>query len=184
MRMFLPKLLLTQTPHISPGMIASDSRSRKVGMEFPSRFRILGIDFFIPFPFLNFGNVFFIPFPFPNFGNRFFSFPSRSQIVGMDFFQSFPFPSFGNRFFQFLSRSLTSGMELSIPVLIPELRNVIPAHPCQGHLSYDNHQGQDGHHGQGQTGHVILIFQVTCIWQLLQFLRCFNHLLFLKKRVF
>ena len=34
---------------------------------FPSRSRILGMDFFIPFP-------------FPNFGNGFFPFPSRSWI--------------------------------------------------------------------------------------------------------
>ena len=48
---------------------------------FPSRSRILGIDFFIPFP-------------FPNFGNGFFSFPSRSRILGMHFFQSLPVPAF------------------------------------------------------------------------------------------
>ena len=67
-----------------PRMIASDSRSRNVGM-----------DFFISFPFPNFGNgffsfpslpefrewIFFIPFPFPNFGNGFFPFPSRSRIL-------------------------------------------------------------------------------------------------------
>ena len=38
-----------------PRMKASDSLSRFMEM-----------DFFIPFPFPNFGNVFFIPFPFPN----------------------------------------------------------------------------------------------------------------------
>ena len=58
-----------------PRMEASDSLSR-----------ILGIDFFIPFP-------------FPNFGNGFFSFPSRSRILGMEFFIPFPFPNFGNVFF-------------------------------------------------------------------------------------
>ena len=76
-------------------------------------------NFFIPFPFPNFGNgffysfpvpefwecFFFIPFPFPNFGNGFFSFPSRSRILGMDFFIPFPFPNFGNGFFPFPSRS-------------------------------------------------------------------------------
>ena len=49
-----------------PRMKASDSLSRIMGM------------------------VFFIPFPFPNCGNGFFSFPSRSRIMGMVFF---PFPS-------------------------------------------------------------------------------------------
>ena len=48
----------------------------------------------IHFPLPNFGNVFIIPFPFPNCGNGFFSFPSRSQIVGMDFFHSLPVPEF------------------------------------------------------------------------------------------
>ena len=63
-------------------MIASDTRSRIVGMDFfsfPSRSRILAIDLFIPFP-------------FPNLGNVFFSFPSRSQIFGMGFFHSLPVP--------------------------------------------------------------------------------------------
>ena len=97
------------------GMIASDSLSRTMGMDF------------------------FIPFPFPNFGNAFFSFPSPSQIMGMLFFHSlplpklwewiffipFPFPNCGNRFFPFPSRSRTSGMELSIPVPVPKLPNVI-----------------------------------------------------------
>ena len=78
-----------------PRIRASDSLSRTLGMDF------------------------FIPFPFPNFGNGFFSFPSRSRILGMDFFHSlpvpefwewiffihFPFPNFGNGFFPFPSRS-------------------------------------------------------------------------------
>ena len=51
-----------------PRMEASDSLSRTLGMDF------------------------FIPFPFPNFGNGFFSFPSRSRILGMDFFHSLPVP--------------------------------------------------------------------------------------------
>ena len=53
-----------------PRMKASDSLSRIMGMDF------------------------FIPFPFPNFGNAFFSFPSRSRIVGMHFFKSLPIPEF------------------------------------------------------------------------------------------
>ena len=77
-----------------PRMEGSDSRSQ-----------IMGMDFFPPFPFQNFGNAFFIPFPFPNYGNVFFhslpvpllwewifSFPSCSRIVGMDFFHSLPVP--------------------------------------------------------------------------------------------
>ena len=60
-------------------MIASDSRSRKMGM-----------DFFFPFLFPNFGNVFFIPFPFPNFGDGFFhSFPDPEL---QDWNYPFPFP--------------------------------------------------------------------------------------------
>ena len=65
-----------------PRMTASDSCSQ-----------IMGMDFFFPFPFLNFGNVF---FSFPSrsqiMGMFFFSFPSCSQIVGMDFFHSLPVP--------------------------------------------------------------------------------------------
>ena len=55
---------------------------------------------------------------------------SRSRNVGMDFFIPFRFSNFGNVFFPFPSSSRTSGMELSIPVPVPELPNVIPAHPC------------------------------------------------------
>ena len=88
------------------GMIASDSHSRIVGMDF---FHSL------PVPEL-WEWIFFIPFPFPNFGNVFFFIP-------------FPFPNWGNGFFRFPSRSRTLGMELSIPVPVPELPNVIPAHP-------------------------------------------------------
>jgi len=51
-----------------PRMEASDSLSQTLGMDF------------------------FIPFPFPNFGDGFFSFPSRSRILGMDFFHSLPVP--------------------------------------------------------------------------------------------
>ena len=52
-----------------PRMKASDSLCRIMGMDF------------------------FIPFRFPNFGNVFFSFPSRSQIMGM-FFHFLPVPEF------------------------------------------------------------------------------------------
>ena len=46
---------------------------------FPSCSRILGMDFFIPFP-------------FPNFGNGLFQFPSRSRTLGMEFSIPVPVP--------------------------------------------------------------------------------------------
>ena len=52
-----------------PRMKASDSLSRIMGMDF------------------------FIPFPFPNFGNAFCSFPSHSRIFGMIFFIPCLFPN-------------------------------------------------------------------------------------------
>ena len=64
-----------------PRMEASDSRSRTLGM-----------DFFIPFPFPNFGNVFFHSLPVPEFWEWIFSFPSRSQTLGMEIFHSLPVP--------------------------------------------------------------------------------------------
>merc|ERR1711910_81136 len=70
-----------------PRMEASDSRSRTLGM-----------DFFIPFPFPNFGNVFFHSLPVPEFWEWIFSFPSRSRILGMDFFIPFPFPNLQKSF--------------------------------------------------------------------------------------
>ena len=63
-----------------PRIKASDSHSL-----------IMGMDFFIPFPFPNFGNFFSFPSP-SRLWECLFSFPSRSRIVGMDFF-SFPPPS-------------------------------------------------------------------------------------------
>ena len=44
------------------------------------------------FPFPNFGNGFCHSLPVPEFRECFFSFPSRSQILGMDFFHSLPVP--------------------------------------------------------------------------------------------
>ena len=73
--------------------------------------------------------IFFIPFPFPNLGNRFFHSLPIPEFWECLFFIPFPFPNLGNWFFPFPSRSRTSGMELSIPVPVPELPNVIPAHP-------------------------------------------------------
>ena len=67
-------------------IIASDSCSRNVGMDF------------------------FIPFPFPNFGIAFYSFPSRSQNLGIDFFIPFPFPNLGSGLFPFPSRSRITEM--------------------------------------------------------------------------
>ena len=92
-----------------PRMKASDSLSRIMGMDFfipfpfpnfrngfssfSSRSRIMGMGFFHSLPVPEFWECFFfIPFPFPNYGNGFFSFPSRSRIVGMDFFHSLPVP--------------------------------------------------------------------------------------------
>ena len=78
-----------------PRMEGSDSRSQIMGMDFfpPFPFQNFGNAFFIPFPFPNYGNgFFFIPFPFPNYGNGFFSSPSRSRIEGMGFFNSLPVP--------------------------------------------------------------------------------------------
>ena len=88
------------------GMIASDSRSWIVGMDFfsfPSRSRILGIDFFIPFPLLNFGNVFFYSLPVPEFREWFFSIP-------------FPFPYFGNGIFHSCSCSQTPKCHSRLPL--------------------------------------------------------------------
>ena len=101
------------------GMIASDSHSRIVGMDF---FHSLTV------PEL-WGWIFFIPSPFPNFGNRFFHSLPIPEFWEWFFFIPFLFPNWGNGFFQFPSRSRTSGIELSIPVPVPELPNVIPAHP-------------------------------------------------------
>ena len=53
-----------------PGMIASDSRPRNVGM-----------DFFIPFPFPKFGNRFFHSLPIPEFGECFLLL-DPSPIIG------------------------------------------------------------------------------------------------------
>ena len=75
-----------------PRMIASDSRSRNVGM-----------DFFISFPFPNFGNAFFHCLPVPKFWECFFSFPSRYWIFGM---------------------------QSSIPGPVPEQPKAIPVLPC------------------------------------------------------
>ena len=93
-----------------PRMEASDSLSRTLGMDF------------------------FIPFPFPNFGNGFFSFPSRSRILGIDFFIPFPFPNFGIFFYSrilgmffFHSLPVPEFWEwfFSIPFLFPNCRNRI-----------------------------------------------------------
>ena len=86
------------------GMIASDSHSRNVKM-----------DYFIPFPFPNFGNALVHSLPVPE--------------IWEWIFIPFPFPNFGNGLFQFPSRFRTLGMEFSIPVPVPEPSKVIPAHP-------------------------------------------------------
>ena len=89
-------------------MEASDSLSRTLGMDF------------------------FIPFPFPNFGNGFFSFPSRSRILGMGFFHSLPIPEIWEWIFLFPSRSRISGMGFFNSLPVPEPSKVIPAHPWLG----------------------------------------------------
>ena len=81
-----------------PRMEASDSLSRTLGMDF------------------------FIPFPFPNFGNGFFSFPSRSRILGMGFFHSLPIPEIWEWIFLFPSRSRISGIGFFNSLPVPELR--------------------------------------------------------------
>ena len=90
-----------------PRMKASDSRSR-----------IMGMDFFIPFPFPNVGNAFFHSLPVPEVWEWVFSFPSRSRISGMFFFIPFPFPNYGNGFFSLPSRFRIVGMDFfhSLPV--------------------------------------------------------------------
>ena len=103
-----------------PRMEASDSLSRTLGMDF------------------------FIPFPFPNFGNGFFSFPSRSRILGMDFFHSLPVPEIWE--WIFYSLPVPEFWEWSFSIPFPflkfgngilnsrsrsELQKVIPAHPWQ-----------------------------------------------------
>ena len=105
------------------GMIASDSHSRIVGM------------------------FFFISFPFPKFGNVFCSFPSRSRIEGMGFFQ---FPSF----------SRTLGMEWSIPVPVPDLQNVIPAHPCDISLIFCCKTGTEILKLEQQSAVYLVYFQI------------------------
>ena len=83
-RYFLPKAGMSRNSHSRPfpGMKASDSGSRN-----------MGVDFFIPFPFPNCGNVLIsIPFPFLNFGNGCFPFLFRSRILKMFFPHSLPVP--------------------------------------------------------------------------------------------
>ena len=84
-------LLSCFTRFCSKSGVSGNSRSRPfLGMkasDFHSQ--IMGMDFFIPFRFPNFGNAFFHPLPGPEFWDCFFSYPFRFQIVGKDFF-AFP----------------------------------------------------------------------------------------------
>ena len=83
-----------------PGILGNDSlwfpfpNCGNGFFSFPSRSRILGIDFFIPFPFPNFGNVFFCSLPVPELREWVFSIP-------------FPFPNFWNGIIHSRSRSRT-----------------------------------------------------------------------------
>ena len=75
---------------------------------FPSRSRILGMDFFHSLPVPEFWEWdFFIPFPFPKFGNGFFYSLPVPEFREWAFSIPFPFPNFGNGLFQFPSRSRT-----------------------------------------------------------------------------
>ena len=65
-----------------------------------------GNGFFIPFLFPNRGNGFFHSLPVPELWEWIFSFPSRSQIVGMDFFNSRPIPEFAISFGLHISLNL------------------------------------------------------------------------------
>ena len=88
---------------------------------FPSRSRILGMDFFHSLPVPEFWEwIFFIPFPFPNFGNGFFPFPSRSRIMGMVFFHSHLVPELWEWIFSFPSRSRIVGMDFFHSLPVPE----------------------------------------------------------------
>ena len=93
-RYHLPTIVKHFLAHQNDSGVSGNSRSRS----FPrmeasdSRSRTLGMDFFIPFPFPNFGNVFFHSLPVPEFWEWIFSFPSRSQTLGMEIFHSLPVP--------------------------------------------------------------------------------------------
>ena len=80
-----------------PGIIASDSHSQILGM------------------------LFFIPFPFPKIGNAFFSFPSRSRILGRDFFHSLPVLEIWEWIFLFPSPSWILGMGFFNSLPVPEV---------------------------------------------------------------
>ena len=126
------------------GMIASDSHSRIVGMDF---FHSLPVPelwewiFFIPFPFPNFGNRFFHSLPIPEFWECFFSFPSRSRIEGMGFFNSipvpelwewncpFPFPFLNSKMSFPLTPGVTVGMK-HVFSPIPQMALIIPGPQC------------------------------------------------------
>merc|ERR1712155_446098 len=60
---------------------------------FPSRSRILGMDFFHSLPVPEFWEWdFFLSLPIPEIWEWIFLFPSRSRILGMGFFLSLPIP--------------------------------------------------------------------------------------------
>merc|ERR1711994_1245253 len=91
-------------------------------------FRIFGAKILLTSNILKIFYCFFFPFPFPAFPrNDSFGFPFPK--FGYGFFHSLPVPEFWECFFSFPSRSQTLGMEFSIPVPVPEPSKVIPAHP-------------------------------------------------------
>ena len=130
--------LLFPFPNCGNGFFSLSSHSRILRIDFFISFPFpnFGNAFFIPFPFLNYGRaffhllpipelwewIFFIPFPFPNFGNRFFHSLLIPEFWECFFLMPFPFPNFWNRFFSFPSRSRVLGMGFSIPFPFPDFR--------------------------------------------------------------
>ena len=70
------------------------------------------------FPFPNFGNGFFHSLPVPEFLEWFISFPSCSQILGMDLFIPFLFSNFGFFYFLLVPEFWEWNFFMSIPELL------------------------------------------------------------------
>ena len=131
------------------GMIASDSHSRIVGMDF---FHSLPVPelwewiFFIPFPFPNFGNRFFHSLPIPEFWEWFFfhSLPVP-ELREWVFSIPFPFPNFGNGIIHYRSRSRTpkchsrSGLTCSFPSQVLRLHSALSSDASAAHCLMQQH---------------------------------------------
>merc|ERR1712155_294613 len=99
---------------------------------FPSRFRILGMDFFHSLPVPEFWEWdFFIPFPFPKFGIGFFYSLPVPKFREWAFSIPFPFPNFGNGLFQFPSRSRTLKSHSRSPLIFHISPHVIAGFPIK-----------------------------------------------------